>query len=340
MKKEGLQSTVEQIKIDGKFYARKIATEEGKQELVEQAELFRTLPEELKAHYPRLVDVNLDSNPAYYTMDFYPYPTVRKLLIDTDKDSLFINKRLTTVLTFLTEKQHTWRQTHAPNQYIEKKYLERAQKRLQKMVQKDTNFAKILECTRIYIGDEEFQNAFLMVEAIGRDEKVMNVLNPSILCSTHGQMEFGHILVDEENANNFILVDPRGIQDLLDPHYDFGKLRQCSHGLHDWLEEGLFEFKGINVGNKETYVESLNFQLPERLIVLAEVNNLVDSLLPHLTNTGTDSFHFKTLFAEAINLLGSVPFCYGFGNFQKAFACYIQGLRALDEFIRLSGKKI
>jgi hypothetical protein len=340
LKKEGLQSTVEKVEIGGKFYAQKTATADGMQELVEQVELFNALPPELAIHYPKLVEADLSSDPAHYTMDFYPYPTVRHLLIDSDKDAAFINTRLYIVSEFLTKRQHEWRKAAVPDSYIEKKYLDRVRKRLEKMRQKDDQFGQLLDGQRLYLGNTEFLNPLVMVDAIERDKKVMKMLAPTSVCSTHGQMEFGHILVDEKDQNNFILLDPRGMDDLLDTHYDFGKLRQCSNGLHDWLEEGLFDFEGITIGTTDSVVESLIFRLPERVAVLQKVNSAIDTLLPDLTNSDPNTFYLRTLFAQAINLLGSVPFCYGFGDFEKGLACYISGTKALNEFIKLAEVKI
>lgn len=118
------------------------------------------------------------------------------------------------------------------------------------------------------------------------------------------------------------------------------KLRQCSNGLHDWLEEGLFDLEGITIGATDSIVESLIFRLPERVAVLQKVNALVDLLLPDLTNSNPNTFYLRTVFAQAINLLGSVPFCYGFGDFEKGLACYVSGVKALNEFTKLTGVKL
>ena len=340
LKKEGLQSTVEKVEMGGKFYARKMATADGRQELVEQVELFNALPPGLAIHYPKLVEADLNSDPAYYTMDYYPYPTIRQLLIDSDKDAEFINTRMSPILEFLVNEQHTWRKATTPVDYIEKKYLERAKKRLDKMRQKDDRFGQILDGQRLYVSNDEFQNPLCVINAIEKDKRIMAMLTPDFVCSTHGQMEFGHILVDEKEPSNFILLDPRGLDDLLDSHYDFGKLRQCSSGLHDWLEEGLFDLEGITIGATDSIVESLIFRLPERVAVLQKVNVLVDSLLPDLTNSNPNTFYLRTVFAQAINLLGSVPFCYGFGDFEKGLACYVSGVKTLNEFTKLTGVKL
>lgn len=340
LRKEGLQSTVEKIEIDGKSYARKRATADGKQELIDQVELYSVLPSELIPHYPKIVGSNLNSDPAEYTMVFYPYPTVRYLLIDGNQDVEFINARLTTVLEFLVNKQHAWRKAETPVNYIEKKYLERGRKRLDMMRQKDDRFGQMLDGQRLLVNNQEFQSPLHMIDAIERDARIMAMLRPDNVCSTHGQMEFGHILVDEKEPSNFILLDSRGLDDLLDTHYDFGKLRQCSNGLHDWLEEGLFDFGGITIGNTDSVVESLIFKLPERVAVLKKVNDLIDSLLPDLTNTNPNIFYLRTVFAQAINLLGSVPFCYGFGDFEKGLACYVSGVKALNEFVRAADIKL
>lgn len=340
LKKEGLQSTVEKIEIDGKFYARKIATADGKQELIEQVELFNTLPPELATHYPKLFQVDLNSDPANYTMTFYSNPTIRQILINSDKDAEFINTRLSTILEFLTKKQHEWRKAPVPDNYIEERYLDRARKRLGKMRQKDIRFGQLLDGQRLYLDGAEVLNPLVIIDAIEQDKKVMEMLKPKNVCSTHGQMEFGHILIDEHDHKNFILLDPRGMDDLLDSHYDFGKLRQCSDGLHDWLEEGLFDFEGITIGNTDSVVESLVFRMPERVAVLQKVNKMIDKLLPDLTNSDPNIFYLRTIFAQAINLLGSVPFCYGFGDFGKGLACYISGTKALNEFAILTGVKI
>lgn len=339
-RKEGLQSTVEKIELDGKFYARKRATADGKQELIDQVELYSALPPELVPHYPKIVGSNLNSDPAEYTMVFYPYPTVRQLLIDGSQDAEFINARLTTVLEFLVNKQHAWRKAETPVEYIEKKYLDRARKRLDKMRQKDDRFGQMLDGQRLYVGNQEFHNPLRMIDAIQKDTRVMSMLRPDYVCSTHGQMEFGHILVDEKEPSNFILLDSRGLDDLLDAHYDFGKLRQCSNGLHDWLEEGLFDFGGITIGGTDSVVESLILRLPERVAVLQKVNRMIDSLLPDLTKTSPNIFYLRTVFAQAINLLGSVPFCYGFGDFERGLACYASGVKALDEFVRAADIKL
>ena len=333
MRIEGLQSIIEAQAIDGKLCVRKTATQAGQKDVEEQIHLLQSIPPSLRPHYPDLIDFNLTTSPFYYTMPFYDYPTIRYLLLHTQSDSQFICDRLEKVLDFLFNVQHKWREEDCPAGYIERIYWKRARTRLLSLATQDQAFKEIISCDYVFIGGERFISPLKLVDEFSSDDRLNTIITPTRICSTHGQMEFAHILLDTspELNDKFILLDPKGMEHLLDSAYDVGKLLQCSYGYLDWIDEALFRIPNIHVDQNQVTIDKIDFNSPDRLQECSKINHFIESkVLDYGVSSQQESFYMRCLVAASAHLCATVPFCYGNGNLQKAVACYVAATQALN----------
>lgn len=339
MIRKGTQSTVKAIWVDEQRCVRKTATEEGYQELLEQINLFRRLPSELCHHYPVVIDCNIDASDPYYVMPYYEFPSIRQLVLESQVDADFISRRIDNVLAFIVSKQHVWRRESTPERFVRKAYLERAYRRLSGFALRNDKFQRYLGLTYIELAGERYTSPIPLIAKIMDSSYWVSYLSPDIVCSTHGQLEFAHILASKTSSRDFILLDPKGFDTLLDPFYDYGKLSACSHGYLDWIDEGLFTMSEPIVESDTLVIERLEFVSSNRVEICDRIDKHWQNKLPDLYGHSfpADEIYLKTLFSEAMHLCSAVPFCFGFRDIAKAVACYVRATQSLNHFARLTG---
>ncbi len=324
--REGLQSKIEVLPKESGDVVRKSATEAGKNEVIEQVDLLLSLPDEMKPYYPEIVEYQVDKAPYYYDMVFIDLPTMRDVMLYGDQNVQVTIEQMSHLMDFLQGVQHRWSNVAVPEGYVKRKYLDRAIKRLYGMADKDYRFKRIVDNASLSVDGEVFPNAIHTIDSIGSNGLLIAHLTPDRLVSTHGQLEFAHIFVNANEPTNFKLIDHRGINDRLDPGYDYGKLLVSSSGAHDWIEEGFVTIDHISDDLSEISV--VNFDKMDRLPLREGVNAAIEGKLVQMGERTL----LTSKFAEAMHLLGSVPYCYGAGHLDRAIACYVAGLRSLTQF--------
>jgi hypothetical protein len=332
-----VQSNIHVFTQEDKTYVRKFATSSGEFDVLEQIKLLQMLPYDIALHYPKLIDFCVDSRPYYYTMPYYELPTFRELMLYFDLDAISLLKFAKNVFAFLLEKHHTWRKTKAEANYAVKTYIDRVQNRLARIASGDGNLRDILFSIRLLVGDEELHGVLSLLTSL---EKVLNQYKffGSTIYSTHGQMEFAHILVNiqDPHCKDFILLDAKGLDEMYDPAYDIGKFWMCSHGLFDWIEESQFDIAPISVAQGKTQINFLKFRLNERQNVCHTFHHLFQE---YILNAYYPNNHDQALLefeiAAATHLLGSVDFYYDMFGFTHAVVCFIQGIRLLTAVINI-----
>ena len=329
----GVQSTIQQLEIDGVQVARKFGkSESGQAEIAAQTEFYRKISPALRPHYPQLLDADLSTQPPYYTMAYVPFPTMRQLLLESDVEAEYLTKRIVRVLQFLQGVHHQEKTISAPVNYIQQTYWDRAEKRLKNLAEIDSQFQQILDCEEIVINGETLPAPLALIKQHQADASLNARLQPSELVFVHGQAEFAHIMLSE-TVGDFVLIDPRGWDVALDSSYELGKMLICSGYQHDWIETGQFKIERWQMAENSLKVENFTFDLPHRVQVC---QNLHKNLMKNLLGSHDEAWRFRLQLAAAIHLLASTPYCYGLDkNIEKALACYSQGAKALQKFHQL-----
>jgi hypothetical protein len=330
MELSGLQSTVTSYPSNGRLLARKSATPAGRQDVADQVTFLSELPPAIAAHYPVLLDHDLSSENTFYTMPFYEFPTLRALLLQSKLGASELAPHVEEVLRFLVKVQYPLHVMEAGEDYLADTYLIRARNRLLSLASRNETFHRLIHSERLIVNGDDLPSPLGLVEDALSGSRDLFQVSPTLRCMTHGQLESAHVLLNRENPGEFVLLDPKGGGSRLDPAYDFGKLRQCTHGHLDWIEEGMFDLSGPTFEKNGTAVITLQYHKPDRLVVCSELHSIIESLLSSMSlepvlGAGVTRM---AIFAEAIHLTASTPFCYGRDSLDRAVACYCSASRA------------
>jgi hypothetical protein len=332
----GTQSTIEVGFVGSNLVARKVASQAGSEEVADQVNLIRALPPSIARHYPRLLEFELSNEGGWYLMPYYSYPTMRTLILNSSLSATTLFNALRGVINFVFNTHHEWRKEVAGEEYFLKTYIKRPITRLQSMEVKHQYFVDISKAERVVIGSEELQSPIKLLNDIWNNSTLVESIQPAFVCSTHGQVEFEHILINlsGDNQPEFILLDARGSNHLLDPAYDAGKLLQCTHGRIDWLEEDWFDLGQIEASSTVFAAEHLHFGFEDRLDVCRELHeNVVAEIISAAKIVDPDIFRIQMKLAEAAHLLSAVPFCYRRNDLERALACFFVGTMALNDLV-------
>lgn len=334
---EGTQSTIT-VEVEGeRLIARKSATTAGGEEVKSQVDFLLQIPQDLKSHYPNLLQYSISDQDSWYTMEYYAYPTMRWLLLFSSLPLWWLEAALSNVVEFLFSVHHSWKREPVPNGYIEKIYVHRPIKRLRSMEEKAPIFADLNSRKLFSVGDTLLVNPLLLFEEMLMSPSILRKLTPIALVGTHGQVEFEHILINlsSKDFSDFILLDPRGVNECLDPIYDAAKIMQCTSGKLDWLEEDLYQLGDVDIRPDSLNIAELTFSLSDRNKLCDQLNiSAKKSIFRYCTDESTEVLEMRLALAEASHLLSAVPFCYRQGDLNRAIACYVVGAQRINEFAR------
>lgn len=319
-----LQSTLHLFTVGDTPCIQKIATATGERDVLEQIDLLRYLPPSLANHYPHLVQFNLEHRPFSYTMVHYPWPTLRHLVLYSEQDADRLFLFLQEVVHFLFEKQHRWQCQRAPSGYAARTYVHRIWERLLVVAKEHALLHALIHCHSLWVGEEKLPGASLLLHRL--DSLITPWFGP-VICSTHGQMGFTHVLIDTHDCTgqSFILLDAKGRQNLFDPAYDIGKLWECSAGFFDWIEERHFTLGEVTASQHQVHIDSLQFAFPDRQRICLALHERFQHQLEAIGTLELTAYRV----AAAAHLLGSVDFFYHILGLDCAIASYIQGVRQL-----------
>lgn len=330
----GPQSHIEIIKEDNTKLVKKIATEQGKQDLIDQVHLYTNLPRRLAKHFPILLDTETTNKPFYYVMPYYNLPTLRWFVMHSQYSPEEIILMLKPVIEFLFGKYYRWKTEKASDTYIKHYYIERAINRLLKMSKETALFREILSLDEFCFENQIIKNPLKILTQIQEKESLIQELSPKNLYSVHGQLGLSHILLNEKNNNRkkFILIDAKNTRQLLDIAYDIGKLYRCLHLLTEWLEEDYFSINFLQIKNK-FLVTNLSFGLATRVNASKKIAEwLKKEILQNKNMLDLQVSNLNIDFAEAIDTCASVPFSYRSGDVERAVASYVLGAKSLQSF--------
>jgi hypothetical protein len=330
------QSFLEVYEGRGRLLIKKTAKPGGEKDVISQIRMLTALPDSLSPHYPQIVDWEVSNPPYWYSMYLCEYPTLRELLFFSDTSANVLQSKLNKVIQFLFYDHYRWKRQPAESGYFARAYLERMHKRISSLRKYDPILEQALAVQRLSFDTKQLIPPLEALEKIIASEHLAKALNPPILCSIHGQMEFDHILMNpyDETTDDFVLLDPRGVEELGDTSYDVGKLWQSSRTKIDMVEEEKFVLE-YRLGQNELTFVKFHLLPSLRLAVSQSVFESARSQLEVIMKDTSDPhLLMRSDFAEAVHICSAVPYYYeGQNKLRRALACYLLGALAINQFV-------
>ncbi|MFH0702393.1 MAG: sugar phosphate nucleotidyltransferase [bacterium] len=276
---------------------------------------FESVPKELKALIPKILDYKLDGN-VYVEMEYYGYPTLSELWIYGNL-SENIWKSILDRLIYVLNLFRNFPGTVSEESYKDI-YLEKTFSRIREIKFLNPAVKKLLDYDYIYInGKKNYGWSFFetkLEDLINDlyDEKDNNII--------HGDLCFSNILFD---LNNGIirLIDPRGDwgNNIIygDIKYDVAKLRHSIAGKYDFIVNDLFVYK----------LEEQNIELTFKLT--NEIHENVSQLFDEYIDKYYDIKKIKLI--EGLLFISMLPLhndC-----FNRQIAMLSRGLEILNEIL-------
>lgn len=332
---ESWEPVTSQIERNGNVIRKKTKT--GKQKLINEVNLIQNLPEDIKKHFPKIINYDFDQEIAYYDMEYCPYLNFAELLLQRRIPIHLAFGILKQILDFMFNKVYLLRRKNPPVGFVRYSYYDKFLNRLQGVRNKSDIFDKIINARHLVINDKEYINATILTRNIMEDIKFLSSLEPFYLSLYHGDFKFDNMLIDYEH-HDFILIDPRGrtASGLVESDYieDIAKLRTSCHGLYDFIYNHLFDLK-INI-NKQTDI-NLIFKDKKLLEDFNEIDEKLLEFLPKYSQIKQDlGYHKRLLFIEAMLIIANAPFHFREGDKKSEkvmIALYVRGVQLINEFL-------
>jgi dTDP-4-dehydrorhamnose reductase len=341
--KGGSHSRTFRLEHNGLALVRKEAYAQGRTKLVQEIAWLLALPKELRRHFPTVIDDERTGKTVAYEMPWYQLPTLTSLIIDHRAPVGHIYGKVRNVLRFCTAELYpSVRMTSQPEYaraFLIGKISERVAetRRLAPSV-----FGPLFDAETLTINGVTHQNALHLLDRIAADSRMLARLQPPFFTRIHGDLHFDNILVNPENDNDFILVDPRGDTGG-DPVYDLAKLTHTIVGKYDFFNYDLHRIaisRGANgpkvdlqmpIGTAawRTY-ESLEEQLP----------GLLNSVfVPWVRQTKDPFWSERLAFTHASLFLSDTSFHLKGDDVEaRAAGIYVRGVTLLNEFMASFGE--
>ena len=321
-------------KKEGKIVRKEAA--EGKDKIANEIRWLLNLPEDIKDHFPRIIDYNLETNPVFFEMEYYDFPTLRRLLLENNINAKKAISILKNIMDFMFEEIYSRNKTLPKNNFVQKLHFQKIKDRLEESKRKSKLFDKLILAKKITLNGKTMENILPLIDKLEKNKNLIEHLMPKYINMFHGDLHFDNILVDTSNGH-FILIDPRGSsftgEKECDYTYDLAKLWHSFHGLYDFLHEGKFSldinFDGVNVN------ANLKIENTQALEEYKKICKAFPKLLASYNKIREDRYwELRTDFTEAMHFCSVAPFhLRGTENEEYAVALYLTGLKLLNEFI-------
>lgn len=226
--------------------ARREGVENGITKLAHEIEFLKERNHEKNPHFPLVLQSYISSQLVWYVMPYYHDKALLYKIIDRRESCDYqVEHFLEHLISGLFQKIYLKDLQKAEEDFILKRHITRVKRRLQQASQMDPLVQKIGQHEEITINQKRLLNWKPLFDLIENQTDLIQKMSPHYYSLTHDDLTIENILLDRENMNNFVLIDPRGIQDTgkyRDYIYDWGKLICTLNGFVP-IKNGEFQFE-------------------------------------------------------------------------------------------------
>lgn len=294
----------------------KEASDDRMTKLIDEIDFLNQLPEKFKKYFPKITFYKSDNHKAFYEMEYYNLPTIRRLMLEgsiTKEEVLTWIKRVTEISMQLYRHEVI----PTPVNYLEKMHFERYRNRESEITKKSSWFKGIFEAREVSINGSKYLNLPEIMRIFSQDEFKSKVLPEFVGRWSHSDLHFSNILINRDTSE-MIFIDPRGY-DFCDYYYDFGKLWHSVNGKYEMIATRQFDYSegafGLHKNQMYNLCESLKTPLldilcenssesKDKVIFKTEWNEIMhfSSLIPFVWDSTLDETRAKVAFYTSVLL--------------------------------------
>ncbi len=298
----------------------KEAADERMMKLVDEYEFIESIPEEFKDYFPRILLYGVEKNKAFYEMEHYDLPTLRRLMLANEikeDEVLYWADKITDV----SRQLYLHEVLSIPEEYFNVMHFDRLDNRLNELSKKSDWFKKLINQKKVIVNGKEYDNIPVLAERFN-NQKFLSTVQPEFVGRwSHSDLHFSNVLIDRNN-DRFILIDPRGY-DYCDYYYDYGKFWHSVNGKYEMIASRNFDLNGsdFKLWDNDMFhlCESLKVTLPE-------------ILYKHSPEDPADIMR-KTEWNEVMHFASLVPFLLDFdGVDARSKVAYYTSIILINDF--------
>lgn len=300
----------------------KEATDERAAKLVDEINFIEKIPDPFKKYFPKITYFRHSENKAYYEMEHYNLPTLRRLILSNQidrKEVLYWADKITGV----SMDFYNYEKIEQPANYFEAMHFSRAKNRLIELSRKSQWFENILKQKTVMVNYKEYQNIPVLLEKMFSKSVVESVQPEFVGRWSHSDLHFSNVLIDRPN-DTFVMIDPRGY-DFCDYFYDFGKMWHSINGKYEMISSRQFSI----------FEDRMCFHLtPNTAFNLLDSIKLdVLNIFSKYSNNNYGDILRKTRWNEAIHFCSLIPFLLDFdGKDERAKVAYFTSLELINKY--------
>ena len=298
----------------------KEAADERMMKLVDEYEFIESIPEEFKDYFPRIILYGVEGNKAFYEMEHYDLPTLRRLMLAGEVDEKEIIYWADKI-TELSRRLYLHKVLPMPEDYFDVMHFNRLSNRLEELSKKSEFFKELIQKETVIINGKEYKNIPVLAEKFKTPEFLKTVQPEFVGRWSHSDLHFSNVLIDRAN-DKFIMIDPRGY-DYCDYYYDYGKFWHSVNGKYEMIASRQFKLDGSNFN----LLDNDMFKLCENL-----KKTLPQVLYDHSPESPEDVMR-KTEWNEVMHFASLVPFLLDFdGVDARSKVAYYTSVILINEF--------
>lgn len=300
----------------------KEATNERMSKLVDEYNFISSIPEKFKKYFPKIIFYGTEGNKAFYEMEHYNLPTLRRLMLSnqiTRKEVLYWVDKITNVsLEF-----YSYEKLDFPKDFFDKMHFNRLFSRLDECAEKSDWFKEKLSQDTVIVNNKEYKNIHILAEKFKNNKFLETVMPEFVGRWSHSDLHFSNVLIDRNN-DTFIMIDPRGY-DYCDYYYDFGKLWHSVNGKYEMIASRQF----VCTDDSYSLASNSMFGLCEGL-----KDGIFDILVKY-SNESPEAVLKKTEWNEVIHFCSLIPFLFDFdGKDERSKVAYFTSLKLINDFCK------
>ncbi|KAJ5365283.1 hypothetical protein N7517_008169 [Penicillium concentricum] len=318
-------------------YFAKVAKGRGAQKLLDEIQMYQSLPADLKDYYPQLLFQSEQMETVSMGTHFQDFPNMRDLFLNGDLSAAEVAQILSEVLDYEYNRAFLEHKQPTPPNYLRDYHFHRVWRRLMMSVEIDPIFSQLLSAHSLEINGQRMANIPAMLRSIEDSDEALQRLDPGgVSPFIHADLHLGNIICDVK-TNRFWLVDPRGYP-VCDIYYDLGKLTQSTYSCYDLLHEGRHEVRYEVNGDVATI--NYHFLTPILQEQYADLDERLKPIINQLLDANIEGpdVDLRIRFNEAMHYCSLMPFhIHPEAQPSLAVPIFARGAKLLADVVGLLG---
>ena len=290
------------------------------QKLADEIEYLEAVPSKFKSLFPKVIFKNIHASRAYYEMEHFNLPTLRRLIlsnqISQSELTNWVDLSLDRLFALLK-----YDQIETPSDFHARLHFSRFNSRINEVRKKSKWLDEQFEKDFINLNGRSYRNFFHSLRKL-ENSSFLDTVKPEFVGRwSHSDLHFSNIIVNREKKA-VVFIDPRGYP-YCDYYYDYGKLWHSVNGKYEMIATRQFE---LGSGEFQLHKNSVFDFLESFKVPLMEI-------FAKYSTENVEVIRYKSEWNEVMHFASLIPFMIDEdGNDEKARAAFYVTTQITNEF--------